>query len=216
MNIFNNFKLKYGKPKFKFTYPYYFPDCKILDIGIDNNSYIETKSLYKECIYYGLDYKVQEIQNFISKDTFIQSNLEEPNFSNKINTKFNIIIANHVLEHVCRGYESYEEIISLLEVHGVLYCEFPNIKTLYKNKKFYNYHFHDDKTHISFYELNKLANIAMRSNCKVITCGPISTGLKNLLSIPRFILSILMLKPSTSYLLHFSGAISHILIQKNE
>lgn len=216
MKLFNNFFIKNVKPKFKLTHPYYYPNCKILDIGIDNNSYSETKSLYKECIYFGLDYKLQDIINFKLEDTFVQSNLEDLNFSNNIKTKFNIIIANHVLEHIVRSYKSYQDLIGLLEDNGVMYCEFPNIKTLYKKKNFYNYHFHDDKTHISLYDLNELANIAMRSNCKVISCGPISTLLKNLLSIPRFILSILMLRPSTSYLLHFSGSISHILIQKNE
>ena len=216
MKVFNKLILCHGKPKFKLTYSHYFPGCKVLDIGIDNNSYRETKLVYNKCIYYGLDNKSQDIKYFSKNDKFILANLEEPKFTSNINTKFNIIIANHVLEHVRNGYQSYVDLIGLLEVGGVMYCEFPNIKTLYLKKNFYRYHFHDDKTHVSLYELSSLANIAMNLNCTIISCGPISTFVKSLLSIPRFIISILKLRPSTSFLLHFSGSISHILIQKNE
>jgi hypothetical protein len=102
----------------------------------------------------------------------------------------------------------------MLEDQGILYIEMPSIRTAGKRKKNGSYHFHDDSTHCKFIDLIKYGNIALEKKCKIISMGPVSTPLKNILSIPRALLGIITGKGWGPYLLHMQGKIDHMLIKK--
>ena len=95
-----------------------------------------------------------------------------------------------------------------------VYAEFPSIQAAQKRKKS-SYHFHDDVTHKSFYIIEELANIAIFSGCKIISCGPISIVLKNVLSPLRAFFCCLTDKPHGSFLLHSQKKIDHIFVERS-
>ena len=127
-----------------------------------------------------------------------------------------MIVINHVLEHLSNGNEIFSRLCSLLAPEGVLYAEFPSIRTAYKRKTKTSYHFHDDPTHKTFYIIENLANMAIFADCKIVSCGPVSTKLKNWLSSVRACIAWVSGKPYEPYLLHKQKKIDHILLRRNK
>lgn len=209
-NLYKRFVF-YLKPKFYLTGLAGVRPSRILDIGIANESYAECKAIYPEAKYHGLD--LAETDAIMETgDLFFLRNLEEKDSLSTIGFNYDLIIANHVLEHVDRGEEVFGELCNLLSKDGVLYAEMPSIRCAFNKKKGGSYHFHDDPTHRTFYSLENLANIAIRRNCRIISCGPVSTWLKDLISLPRAFLAILSGAEWGPYLLHMSGKVDHIMV----
>jgi len=213
MKNFKFFLVRLIKPKFFCTYKLISNPRLILDIGVANNSYSEFKAIYPNAIYHGLDY-VDAGTNFKSGDKFILEDLESENALSGFSEKYDLIVINHVLEHLNNGLYVFSKLCDLLNSGGVLYAEFPSIRTLRHNKSIFSYHFHDDETHKKLYKLEDLCNIAFERGLKVISCGPVSTPLKNLLSLPRAFIALFTRDVAESHLLHLSLKIDHILIRK--
>ena len=128
---------------------------------------------------------------------------------------YDLVIVNHVMEHLTNGEEVFKKLCNLLQTGGVLYAEFPSIRTAFKKKNGPNYHFHDDLTHISFYVLENLANIALKSGCHIISCGPsTSPPLKYMISIPRGLLNFILGKGFVRFLPSGVKKIDHIFVKK--
>jgi hypothetical protein len=97
---------------------------------------------------------------------------------------------------------------------GLRYVEVPSLRTAHSPKRRGSYHFHDDSTHKRFYVLEQLANVAIDDNCRVVSCGPASTWLKDMLALPRAALGFARSGVWGPYLLHFQRKIDHILVQR--
>jgi len=202
------------KPKFALPRRLKFNLRRILDIGIANGSYEECKLIYPYAEYHGLDCVEHPIK-MQSGDFFHLRDLESSHSISSLPVKFDLIIANHVLEHIIDGERVFSDLCRQLTSGGILYVEIPSIRTASYLKKGRSYHFHDDPTHCTFYNLQRLSNIAIRNECKVLSAGPISTPLKNLLSIPRALLSYVTGKDWGSKLIHLQKKVEHIMIRKN-
>ena len=213
MNNFKFFLVRLIKPKFFCTYKIMPNPRLILDIGVANNSYLEFKAIYPNAIYHGLDY-VGAGAEFESGDKFILEDLESENAFSRFSEKYDLIVINHVLEHLHNGQYVFSKLCDLLNVDGVLYAEFPSIRTLRHKKSIFSYHFHDDETHKKLYKLEDLCNIAFERGLKVISCGPVSTPLKNLLSLPRAFIALCTRDVAGSHLLHLSHKVDHIIIKR--
>jgi SAM-dependent methyltransferase len=217
MNIFlsriKKFGAVYGKFKFYLPYSVGLSPKTILDIGIANDSYLECKLIYPAANYHGLDCYDDGVE-MRGSDEFFLCDLEQLDALKNLKGSYDLIIVNHVLEHLFRGADVFSELCNLLTPNGVLYAEFPSIRTAYGRKRLGSYHFHDDPTHKRFYDLNDLANKAMENGCAIISCGPASTLLKNILSIPRAFFKIVRGKEWGANLLHISGKIDHIAVRK--
>jgi hypothetical protein len=201
------------KPKF---YKIYFrlKPSSILDIGIANDSYRECKSIFPQAEYHGLDLFHDYIK-MNDADKYYCRNLEDLDALRGLKENYDLIIANHVLEHIERGEDVFKELCCLLSDCGLLYVEFPSIRTAYKEKRWGSYHFHDDHTHRSFYNLESLANIAIDNGCKIVSCGPVSTFIKDVFAIPRALLGVFLGKDWGPYLLHFQRKVDHIMVVRN-
>jgi SAM-dependent methyltransferase len=186
---------------------------RILDIGIANDSYLECKAVFPAATYHGLDV-VDAGVAMIAGDKFLLRNLEDPHALDDLEPSYDVIIANHVLEHLERGQEVFAQLCRLLAPQGLLYVEVPSLRTAFRAKRGGNYHFHDDPTHRTFYRLEDLANTAIRADCRVVSCGPASTWLKDLLSFPRAVIGMARRDGWGPYLLHLQRKIDHILIQR--
>lgn len=205
---------KLGKPKFRSTLAVMpNPRC-ILDLGVANNSYLECKSVFPRSIYHGLDYLGIDF-TMSAEDSFILCNLESDGALDGMQAVYDLIIVNHVLEHLSQGKKTFSKLCSLLMPHGVLYAEFPSIRTAYKRKIGNSYHFHEDPTHKRFYQLEDLANIAIEAGCQVISCGPVSPPpLKFITAFPRAILNFITGRGFVRFLPQENLKIDHIMVQK--
>ncbi len=202
-----------GKPKFRETVAIMPLPRRILDVGIANDSYLECKSVFQGAVYTGLDL---EPPGFAMEpgDDFILRNLEDKDALNGIQTTYDLIIVNHVLEHLSAGEKVFARLCQLLAPGGVLYAEFPSLRTAYSRKTASSYHFHDDRTHRRFYSLETLANTAIMENCKILSCGPISTPLKDVLAIPRALVGWVRGQGYGPFLLHALRKIDHIMVRR--
>jgi len=207
------FLAKYGKPKFRATSAVMPSPTCILDIGIANNSYKECKTAFPTAVYHGLDYK--KIDFAMSEgDSFFLCDLESDEALDGMQAMYDLIIVNHVLEHLTQGEKVFSKLCGLLQPGGILYAEFPSIHTAYKRQKGRLYHFHEDPTHKAFYQLEDLANTAIAAGCKVVSCGPISTPLKDALAFPRALYAWVRRRGFVRFLPHSIRKIDHIMVIK--
>lgn len=201
-----------GKPKFRESAAVMPRPRRILDIGIANDSYLECKAVFPDAAYDGVDLSNPRI-SMAPNDRFILCNLDDADALGKLPGGYDLIIINHVLEHLRHGQRVFGGLCQHLAPGGVLYAEFPSLRTAYVRKTRNRYHFHDDPTHLRFYTLEDLANTAMDAGCQVLSCGPISTPLKNALSAPRAVAGWLRGQGWGPYLLHLQGKIEHVMVQ---
>jgi trans-aconitate methyltransferase len=206
--------IKHIKPKFFYPFKIKPNPGFILDIGVANNSYQEFKNIYPNSVYHGIDYVESDVK-FQKDDKFILENLESSDALKDLSPIYDMIVVNHVLEHLNNGKEIFSRLCELLAPGGVLYAEFPSIRTAHKKKTSTSYHFHDDITHKSFYLIEELANLAIYSGCNVISCGAISTRMKNFFSPIRALISIFKGEPYGPYLLHRQKKIDHIFVERS-
>lgn len=206
--------VKYGKPKFRYTLTV-MPDPRcILDIGIANNSYRECKAVFPTSVYHGIDY--QEIDfKMDNGDSFLLCDLESVVALNSIECIYDLILVNHVLEHLRNGNEVFYKLCNLLNPGGILYAEFPSIRTAYKRQIGHSYHFHEDPTHKSFYRLEELANTAISAGCNIVSCGPVSPPpLKFIIAFPRAMYNFMAGNGFKRYLPQEIRKIDHIMVMK--
>ena len=202
------------KPKFYLTYSKKSLPKSILDIGVANNSYRECKLIFPEANYTGLDKYPLNIE-LDDGDSFVLCDLEVHDLPSRINYEtFDLIIVNHVLEHLYNGEDVFKTLCSLLSSGGCIYCEFPSIRTAMRKKTRYSYHFHDDLTHKRFYTLETLANLSMSLGCQVISCGTASTPVKDIFSIPRAVVDMVRGKGYGSALLFLQRKIDYIYCKR--
>lgn len=176
---------QYVKPKFRVTKKIYSSPKLILDVGVANNSYLECKFAFPNSLYVGLDFCDIDFE-MRSGDTFYKINLENIDELIALQSKFDLILVNHVLEHLKNGELVYAKLLSLLNDKGILYAEFPSVRSLGSIFNGRDYHFHEDKTHKRLYELSQLCNLTFAAGCKVIACGNVNPTIFNyFLSVPR-------------------------------
>jgi trans-aconitate methyltransferase len=204
---------RHGKPKFRSTAAVLSKPGRILDIGIANDSYRECKTVFPGSTYHGLDYQAPGFP-LSAGDRFILCNLEDPDRLAALADPYDLIIINHVLEHLRSGEEVFRRLCLMLAPGGVLYAEFPSIRTAYKPKTRATYHFNDDPTHRRFYVLEHLANTAMDAGCKILSCGPTSTPLKDVLAVPRALLGYVRGAGYGPFMLHTLRKIDHVMVQR--
>ena len=205
---------KYGKPKFRATFAVMPRPRFILDVGIANNSYAECKTVFPTSVYHGIDH--QQIDFKLNNgDIFMLCDLESNGALDGIPAVYDLIIVNHVLEHLTNGGKVFSKLLSLLMPGGVLYAEFPSIRTAYKRKIGHSYHFHEDPTHKTFYLLEDLANSAIAAGCNIISCGPVTPPpLKYLIAFPRAFYNLLTGHGFIRFLPKEIRKMDHIMIIK--
>jgi SAM-dependent methyltransferase len=173
---------------------------------------VETKKVFKDCRYTGVDI-VEDKTKYKDGDEFRIIDLEAYIPSKVLNCKYDLIIVNHVLEHLSNGEAVINDLCSLLNNNGQIYIEWPNYKTLLRQKTKFTYHFHDDLTHKKLYGLETVGNVFLNNGLKIISLGPVSTELRNILSPALAIWNLIRGKNPGSALLHLQGKIDHVHAQ---
>ncbi len=192
-----------SKPKFGYTASNKSKDLKynILDIGCGGNSPLETKLVFPQSRYIGIDRDFNYHNNKLSVsliDKKIKFDLNEnlENLENQISKEnFDIIIFNHTIEHTFNGIEVLNLVTSKLNKNGCIYVEFPSIRSLYLPSMRGTLNFCDDNTHLRIYSIREIVNTLLLHNCKVISAGR-RLNMFSLFLIPIRILNCIFYKKS--------------------
>lgn len=128
-------------------------DSKVLDVGCGDGNLLKCIQYYKDCNCVGIDlFKLEDTD----KIRFFQLDITKDVFPFQ-NDTFDLIIMNHVMEHLFEVSHMLREINRILKPGGRLYVETPNTRTVllpslnFKVEQGMPINFFDDPSHIRPY-----------------------------------------------------------------
>jgi SAM-dependent methyltransferase len=149
-------------------------ELAILDVGCGNDSYEITKRWLNVKSYHGVDkeYWHGRENDYRRMDHIYFVDLDEPDSLKDIpKSSYDVIIMNHVIEHLSRGYEVIANLYEKLSPGGVLYIETPSERTVNYPSAIGFLNFYDDPTHRKIYPVMRLVEVAMEAGFKVLRFG---------------------------------------------
>lgn len=167
---------KFALPaKYKFIDRYFGQqEFVLLDIGAGNHSASKTVSWFPNCKYHGVDldknYNNDE-HDFKVMQAFYELNLEQLKFDEIPNGHFDFIMMAHVIEHLKNGDEVLRALLPKLKPGGMIYVEFPGLRSTKLPRMKGTLNFFDDDTHVRIYSVAELVNVFLKENCTVLHYG---------------------------------------------
>ena len=168
------------------------PGVKVLDIGCGNGSPTRTKRYFPTLQYYGVDRTPaynnteEDLKHCVQ---FWQIDLEKELEKTKQipDGQFDVIIVNHVVEHLHNGDLMIGSLCSKLAPGGTLYIEAPSEKSLKLPSMAGTLNFYDDPTHVKVWSLSELDGVLKRNGVTVFNMG-IRRSLKRIMFFPFYLL----------------------------
>ena len=146
------------------------PKGKLLDVGCGSVTPFRIKSRFPNLFYTGIDICDYDQQMSKVLDEYIITTPDEfANTIENIDTKFDMVISSHNLEHCNDREKTLLAMIKVLKVGGYLYLAFPSEKSVnFPNRKgCLNYY--DDPTHKnSPPDFDKIINTLKENNLEII------------------------------------------------
>lgn len=146
-------------------------DLKILDVGAGSHSATITKKWYPKCEYHGID-RVKNYQNSMGDiqimDTFYEMDVTMLEFSSIPDRYFDLVIMSHIIEHLSNGEKVIEGLVSKLKYNGLLYIEFPSVRSLNLPSMKGTLNFYDDPTHCRVFERREIEGILKLHSFEII------------------------------------------------
>jgi ubiquinone/menaquinone biosynthesis C-methylase UbiE len=171
---FKHFYKEYRNKKFNF-----------LDVGAGSHSASLTKKWFPNCNYYGVD-RVKDYENdpkdLALMTKFYQLDVTELKFAIIPDSFFDVLIMSHIIEHLNNGDEVIKMLLTKLKTNGLIYIEFPSIKSTKLPSKKGTLNFYDDDTHIRLYKVDEISQILKENSFKIISAGVRRDWLKVLLT----------------------------------
>ncbi|QWD87319.1 methyltransferase domain-containing protein [Polynucleobacter paludilacus] len=131
---------------------------RILDVGCGNNSVKITSLINKYIFYTGID-----IINHQSDDPNFEILVgDKNNFSNAINnlnSKYDLIVSSHNLEHCYDPYGVFLSMLDKLQSNGIMYVATPSYLSINYPTRDGVLNFSQDPTHINLISLNNLKRL---------------------------------------------------------
>lgn len=148
-------------------------EFSILDIGCGNYSASVTKKYFAECKYYGVDKGVYNNSDydFQLMTEFYKLDLEKDSLADIPDNFFDVIIMNHVIEHIVNGIEIVDILSKKIKDGGRIYIETPSVRSLSLPSQPGTLNFCDDKTHKKLYDIIDIANVLIKNNFRIIKAG---------------------------------------------
>lgn len=161
----------------------------LLDVGCGNHSPTRTRRIFENCIYYGLDRDVynNDASDFAVMEEFYRIDLAEDDLSTIPEGYFDVILVNHVIEHITNGLDVIARLCRKLKGGGVIYIEFPSVRSLFLPSMNGTLHFCDDGTHVRLYDVKEVANVLLESGCRVMRAGRRRDAINIVLTPLRFL-----------------------------
>jgi hypothetical protein len=206
----NAFLLTKIKPKFGFTKKLNKKNSPlVVDFGVMNSSPSETKIVFNGCTYHGVDIDCSMEAHC---DLFVKADLEDGLPLQIKRWKYDILILNHVLEHVSNWRSVLADIYKVAKKDSILYIEFPNKNSLKASLLGrYGYHFHNDLTHKSVISVREACQVLLDNGWSVIDYGSKYRIRKGLVSLIKLIPYLLSGKATTGLFAHPTGKVTSII-----
>ena len=134
-------------------------------MGCGNRSCEITRHWLNIQEYVGMDreYWNDDRSGYEGVDRMIFGDLDDSSsFSEVPDNYFDLVIMNHVIEHLCHGELALASLFPKLRPGGVIYIETPDIRTLNFPSATGFLNFYDDSTHQRVYEIKALVTEMMR------------------------------------------------------
>jgi ubiquinone/menaquinone biosynthesis C-methylase UbiE len=189
---------------------------KCLEFGCGNGIALrQNMAVRPDLEFFGIDIKdfSKDLPKYIS---FIIYNGERLAFQNNC---FDIIIVNHVLEHIQKPEIVLTELSRVAKKNGLIYIEVPNIRSLWgkpQGKYAGTVHFYDDPTHIHPYSQKKLAKMSKRCGLRTIKSG-VSRNYLHLVTSPILLFAGIFMPSKLLYMYARNSLIgwsSYIILEK--
>ena len=152
-----------------------------LDVGCGNHSSAITKEHFPNAKYYGIDI-VEDYNNtredLDNMDGFYKMDLSELKFDDIPDNFFDVINMSHVIEHLQNGDSVLRGLVSKLKEGGIIYIEYPNMKSTKIPYEESYMSFFDDPDHKRIYSLRELYNILLGEGMKFVEGGKRRTLLR--------------------------------------
>lgn len=146
----------------------------LLDVGCGNHSASLTKYWFPNCVYFGLDndqYYNNSKQDVELMDGFYNCDLTLDALKGIPDSHFDVIIMSHVIEHLINGDEVMIRLLPKLRAGGLMYIEYPSIKSTRLPSMKGTLNFFDDHTHCRLYTQSELYNLFLKHRCKIVKGG---------------------------------------------
>lgn len=146
---------------------------RLLDVGCGNHSVRQAKLWFPECEYYGVDQGVynNDEEDFAMMESFFQLDLEHDELDAIPDEFFDVIVMNHVIEHLWQGDRVLPRVVRKLRPGGRLYVEFPAERSLSFPRMRGTLNFCDDLTHVRVYDIKEVANILLENGLRITRAG---------------------------------------------
>jgi SAM-dependent methyltransferase len=147
----------------------------LLDVGCGNHSPSRTKKWFPKCSYFGVDrecYNIDEADMEAMQELFVVD-LNCTGLKEIPDEFFDVILMSHVIEHLRSGLDVLRILVSRkLKPGGVVYVEFPSVRSLSLPSMEGTLNFCDDCTHVRLYDVKEVANVLLDSGLKIVRAGP--------------------------------------------
>ncbi|MDJ0798472.1 MAG: class I SAM-dependent methyltransferase [Calothrix sp. MO_167.B12] len=161
-------------PKFRLFYSeYHSLKFCILDIGCGNHSPRLTKKWFPNSIYHGVDRYAynNDKEDYEVMDQYFEIDLATGSLDCLENDFYDVIILNHVIEHLANSLSLIEKLCQKLKLGGKIYIEYPGVRSLTLPSMKGCLNFCDDSTHIRVYSVQEVANTLLSNSCKILEAG---------------------------------------------
>ena len=126
-------------------------NSRILDVGCGNLSPIIAKDLSDSCYYVGIDivdYNQSDESKAVMDEYFVVSPVNFAEGITDLDSKFDLVISSHNLEHCFERWEVLDAMLNKVEVNGLLYLSFPSeASTQFPSRQSGCLNYFDDDTH---------------------------------------------------------------------
>jgi len=177
-------------PKFKLFYEEFKnKEFSLLDIGCGNHSASIAKALFKNCRYYGVDrenYNNSD-RDFSLMEQFYKVDLEHDSLGVIPDNTFDVIMLSHVIEHLSNGLTVIAKLLPKLKQGGIIYIEYPSVRSLNFPSMKGTLNFCDDPTHIRLYDIKEICNLLLENEFRIHKAGNLRDPLK-ILQFPALVL----------------------------
>jgi SAM-dependent methyltransferase len=167
-NPFMPARLRYLRRRFG-TRPF-----SMLDVGCGNHSPSKTRQFLPCCNYFGIDRELynNDAADLSAMSKFLQIDLESSDLTEIPDFSFDAIVLSHVIEHLPSGLDVLRILATRkLKPGGVVYVEFPSVRSLGLPSMTGTLQFCDDPTHVRVYSVREVANLLLSQRFRILSAG---------------------------------------------
>ncbi len=144
-------------------------EFSLLDVGCGNHSASIARRWFPRVRYFGLDRAIynNDQADLALMEEFYTIDLSHDSLEPVPRATFDLIIANHVIEHLPNGDTVLAALAERLRPGGYLYVEFPGPRSLSLPSMAGTLNFCDDPTHVRIFDAKEVANILLANGLHI-------------------------------------------------